>query len=61
MLICGGHFAVHSYIKSSCCTPQANTMLYISYISLKKSQQPGMSKVKLFVKETIIVLLNCST
>ena len=35
---CSDHFAVYTYILSLCCTPETNTMLYISYTSIKKTK-----------------------
>ena len=32
---CGDHFATHIDIKSSCCTPETNTMLGQLYINKK--------------------------
>ena len=29
------HLVIYTYIKSLCCTPETNTMLYINYISIK--------------------------
>lgn len=37
---CGDYFAMYTNIKSVCCTPKTNIMLYINYISIKKSQTP---------------------
>ena len=36
----GDRFAVYTYIKSLCCTPETNTELYVNYISvnLEKNQ-----------------------
>ena len=31
----GNHFTIYTYIKSSCCTTKTNTVLYVSYVSLK--------------------------
>ena len=33
---CRDHFIIYINIKSLCCTPKANTMLYVHYISIKK-------------------------
>lgn len=29
-IYCGNHFAVHTNIKSICCTPETNKMLYVN-------------------------------
>ena len=29
------HFPIHTNIKSLCCTPHINIMLYVTYISIK--------------------------
>ena len=34
------NFTVYTYIKSLCCTPETNIMLYVSYISIKKEIIP---------------------
>ena len=39
---CGDHFAMYTYIKSLCCTPETNVMLYVSkkcFILVKKQKQ----------------------
>lgn len=33
---CGDHFAVYKNIKSLCCTPETNLVLYVNYTSIKK-------------------------
>ena len=33
---CSDHFPVYTYIESLCYTPKTNTMLYVSYPSIKK-------------------------
>ena len=42
---CGYHLTVHTYVKSSRCTPSTYTILYISYVSIK------LEKVKAHVIE----------
>ena len=32
---CSDHFPIHRNIKSLCCTPHTNIMLYVNYISIK--------------------------
>ena len=32
---CGDHFVVYTNIKSLCCTPATNIMLYVNYISIQ--------------------------
>lgn len=32
---CGDYFALHTSIKSFCCTPKTDTVGYINYISIK--------------------------
>ena len=34
---CGDHFTIYTNIESLCCTSEANTMLYINYISEKNN------------------------
>ena len=34
---CGDHFAIYSYVESLCCTSETNIMLYVNYISIKKT------------------------
>ena len=29
---CGDHFAIPTYIESSCCSPETNITLYINYM-----------------------------
>ena len=36
---CGDHFAIYANIKSLCCTPETNIMLYVNYISFKKEKR----------------------
>ena len=33
---CGEHFTIHISIKSLCCTPETNRMLYVNFISINK-------------------------
>ena len=33
---CDDHFTIYTNIKSLCCTSEANIMLYVNYISIKK-------------------------
>ena len=59
---CGGHFAVHTYIKSLWCTPEMNILLlyileYISYMgfpgsSAGKESSCNMEETPLTMQET---------
>ena len=33
---CGDHFAIYTNIKSLCCTPETNIMLYVNYTSIDR-------------------------
>ena len=32
---CGDHFVMYLIVRSLCCTPETNLILYINYISIK--------------------------
>ena len=34
---CGDHFTIYTNIKSLCCIPETNIMLYVNYTSILKS------------------------
>ena len=33
---CGEHFKIYTNVKSLCCTPETNIILYVNYASKKK-------------------------
>ena len=35
---CGDHFIIYIIIKSLCCTPETDTVLYVNYSSIKKKK-----------------------
>lgn len=37
--MCGDNFAIYTYIKSLCYTPETNAMLYANYISMHRGKQ----------------------
>lgn len=43
---------MYTYIKSLCCAPWTNTMLYVNYISKKKTGK----KIKKETKVTIFII-----
>lgn len=37
---CGNRFVTHTHIKSSWYTPEANTLLQVNYVSIKRGRKP---------------------
>ena len=54
---CGDQFTIYACIESSCCTPENNIMLYVSYVSIKNFEK---SKTKGVVGQGEITSQWCS-